>query len=125
MSENRQLRDKRGEHMSAPVRGSLDRPDFRTTPEVDPGQVATEGAARAQASADRRAQAIERDQQRASTLPPSADSRLGALERRVQSLEADAIVMRARITELESLQPRKASVGRLRRQDGDAPPSAA
>jgi hypothetical protein len=102
---------------SAPVRGSVDRPDFRdVAKEEDPAAVSSEALARAQASADRRAQAHARDQVRtpAPSLAPSADVRLQALERRIQSLEAENIVMRARLTALEEQRPSKPRVSRLR-----------
>jgi|SRR5580700_9683919 hypothetical protein len=103
---------------SAPVRGSVERPDFRKPADaLDPTVVGNEAQARAQASADRRAAAIERDSQAGAATPPSADARLQALERRVQTAEADAIVMRARLTALEDKQPAK-PVSRLRQRAG-------
>ena len=115
------------EPYSAPVRGSVERPDFReAAKEEDPTAVSSEARARAQASADRRLQALERDQVRAlapGLLPPSADARVLALERRIQSLEAENVVMRARLTALEDQRPGKPRVGRLR--DGPNLPGAA
>lgn len=109
-----------GSPLAAPTRGATERPDFRNPEDApDPAAVTNEAHARAQAAADRRTAGIERARPRAPdpALPLAADARLAALERRVQSLEADAIVMRARITTLEQQAAERPSVSRMSRQD--------
>ncbi len=112
---NPRLRDAEDRPITARIRGSVERPDFRDKAEPeDPGAVSREGYARAEEAAARRSAAIERDRSGASEVPLSVAARLETFERRVQSLEADAIVMRARLTELEAQRPAKASVSSAR-----------
>ncbi len=126
---NPRLRDEAGSPLAAPSRGSTARPDFRKAEDAeDPSAVTSEAMARSQDAADRRGEAIARDQVRQAEVSssPSADRRVGELERAVRSLEADAIVMRQRIATLEAAQPAKPSVSQMpRKGGGDVPPRAA
>jgi hypothetical protein len=122
---NPQLRDGQGRNIAAPIRGSAERRDFRgDAAPVDPNAVNTEAQQRAQAGADRRAAAIERDHTRQGELAgnPAAD-------RRLASLEAAVIELKVRVATLESAlaATRPAKVSRIPKRSaaGDDGPRAA
>jgi hypothetical protein len=88
----------------APVRGSVQRPDFRAkAPQVDPGAVTTETQERLAASA---ARSVSRERMGGA---PSHGFLVEALARRIEQLEAEAIVMRQRLGELEAQQRKPAA----------------
>ena len=93
---NPRLRDSEGMPLVAPVRGSVQRPDFRAkAPQVDPGAVKTETAERIEASAAR----APRERLGGA---PSQWLLVEAMARRIEQLEAEALVTRQRISELEA-----------------------
>jgi hypothetical protein len=93
---NPRMRDAEGMPLVAPVRGSVQRPNFRDkAPEVDPGAVTAEVQARIEASAARN----PRERMGGAS---SQWLLVEALARRIEQLEAEAIVARQRLSELEA-----------------------
>jgi hypothetical protein len=101
---NPRLRDSEGMPLVAPVRGSVQRPDFRAKgPQVDPGAVSAEAAARIEASAARA------PRERMGGASPSQGFAIEALGRLVQQLSAELTVVRQRLSELEAQQRKPAA----------------